>query len=143
MYIEYMEIKDKKEAEKVLDISANIQPSEKDELYIVKEENEYQAVIKIKRFRKKYREQKWLLCLEDRGITAKRERTGGFYIEWMINIFSVLLIAVFTTVSFFHSQMRASWLWLAFVAFFIFLYTTWKCFFKPSVSLKIFLIRII
>ena len=143
MYVEYMEIKDKKEAEKVFDISANIQPSEKDELYIVKEENEYQAVIKIKRFRKKYREQKWLLCLEDKGIKAKREKTGAFYIEWMINIISVLLIAVFVTVSFFHSQMRVSWLWLAFVAFFIFLYTTWKCFFKPAVSLKIFLIRII
>lgn len=143
MFIEYMAIKDKKEAESVFDASANIKPTEKDELYIVKEKDEYQAIIKIKKFRKRYNEQKWFLSLTEKGVKAKREMTKTYLIELLVTIISVLLVVGFGMLAFMKPDMMAVLLWFALVAFLIFLYTTWKRFFKPSVSLKIFLIRII
>lgn len=143
MFIEYMAIKDKKEAESIFDASANIKPTEKDELYIVKEKNEYNAIIKIKKFRKRYNEQKWFLSLTEKGVKAKREMTMTYLIELLVTIISILLVIGFGVMAFMKPDMMAVLLWFALVAFLIMLYTTWKRFFKPSVSLKIFLIRII
>lgn len=143
MFIEYMAIKDKKEAESIFDASANIKPTEKDELYIVKEKDEYQAIIKIKKFRKRYNEQKWFLSLTEKGVKAKREMTMTYLIELLVTIISILLVIGFGVMAFMKPDMMAVLLWFALVAFLIMLYTTWKRFFKPSVSLKIFLIRII
>ena len=47
-------LKDKKEAQALFDASLKMKPSEKDELYIVKENADYQAILKIKKFRKNY-----------------------------------------------------------------------------------------
>ena len=143
MFIEYMAIKDKKEAESIFGASANIKPTEKDELYIVKEKDEYQAIIKIKKFRKRYNEQKWFLSLTEKGVKAKREMTMTYLIELLVTIISILLVIGFGVMAFMKPDMMAVLLWFALVAFLIMLYTTWKRFFKPSVSLKIFLIRII
>lgn len=143
MFIEYMAIKDKKEAESIFDASANIKPTEKDELYIVKEKDEYNAIIKIKKFRKRYNEQKWFLSLTEKGVKAKREMTITYLIELLVTIISILLVIGFGVMAFMKPDMMAVLLWFALVAFLIMLYTTWKRFFKPSVSLKIFLIRII
>lgn len=143
MFIEYMAIKDKKEAESIFDASANIKPTEKDELYIVKEKDEYNAIIKIKKFRKRYNEQKWFLSLTEKGVKAKREMTMTYLIELLVTIISILLVIGFGVMAFMKPDMMAVLLWFALVAFLIMLYTTWKRFFKPSVSLKIFLIRII
>ena len=143
MFIEYMAIKDKKEAESIFDASANIKPTEKDELYIVKEKDEYQAIIKIKKFRKRFNEQKWFLSLTEKGVKVKREMTMTYLIELLVTIISILLVIGFGVMAFMKPDMMAVLLWFALVAFLIMLYTTWKRFFKPSVSLKIFLIRII
>ena len=143
MFIEYMAIKDKTEAESIFDASANIKPTEKDELYIVKEKDEYQAIIKIKKFRKRFNEQKWFLSLTEKGVKAKREMTMTYLIELLVTIISILLVIGFGVMAFMKTDMMAVLLWFALVAFLIMLYTTWKRFFKPSVSLKIFLIRII
>ena len=48
-----MTLKDKNEAQALFDASLKMKPSEKDELYIVKENADYQAILKIKKFRKK------------------------------------------------------------------------------------------
>ena len=95
MFIEYMAIKDKKEAESIFDASANIKPTEKDELYIVKEKDEYQAIIKIKKIRKRYNEQKWFLSLTEKGVKAKRKMTKTYLIELLVTIISVLLVVGF------------------------------------------------
>ena len=73
MFVEYMDIKEKKEAITFLDASAKVNPTENDKLYIVKEQEQYQAILRTKKFRKKYSEQKWFLSLRDKGIKAKRE----------------------------------------------------------------------
>ena len=143
MFVEYMTIKDKKEADALFDTSAKIKPTEKDELYIVKDKGEYQAVLKIKKLRKKYSEQKWILCLEEKGVKAKREMTTAYVFELLVTIISAILVVLFGIMAFVVSDMMAVLLWIALVFLFVLLFVSWKKLFKPSVSLKIFLIRIL
>lgn len=143
MFVEYMALKDKKEAQTFFDASANLKPAEKDELYIVKEKDEYHAVLKIKKFRKKYSEQKWILHLNDKGIKANRERTTAYILELLVTIISAILSGVLTTMAFVLQDKMAVFLWLSLVGLFVFLFVSWRKLFKPSVSLKIFLIRIL
>ena len=49
MFVEYMTLMNKKEAQALFDASAKMKPSEKEKLYIVKENSEYQAVLKMKK----------------------------------------------------------------------------------------------
>lgn len=143
MFVEYMALKDKKEAKAMFDASAKMKPSEKDELYIVKENSDYQVILKIKKLRKKYSEQKWLLCLNEKGVSAKREMTKAYIFELLVTVISAILFAVCVAMAFIKPDMMNILLWLSLVALFLFLLVTWRKLFKPSVSLKIFLIRML
>lgn len=142
MFVEYMALKDRKEAIDFFDAGTKIKPDEKDEIYLVKENNSYQAVLKIKKG-KKYREQKWFLELNEKGVKAKREMTNEYGVELIMTIASAVLCLLFLAVAFVWQQMMPVFIWLALVAFFSLLFVSWRKFFKPSVSLKIFLIRIL
>lgn len=143
MFVEYMALKDKIEAQSLLDASAKLKPTEQDEVYIVKEKDEYQVILKIKKFKKKYREQKWFLYPEEKGIKAKREMTTSYIVELLVTIISAVLCVLFTAFAFVWADKMAVLLWFALVALFILLFVLWKKLFKPSVALKIFLIRIL
>ncbi len=143
MFVEYMALKDKKEAQSLLDASAKLKPTEQDELYIVKEKEHYQAILKIKKFKKNYREQKWFLYPEEKGIKAKREMTTAYMVELLVTIISAVLCVLFTVFAFVRPDKMAVLLWLALVVLFILLFVSWRKLFKPSVALKIFLIRIL
>lgn len=142
MFVEYMALKDRKEAIDFFDAGTKIKPDEKDEIYLVKENNSYQAVLKIKKG-KKYREQKWFLELNEKGVKAKREMTNEYGVELIVTIASAVLCLLFLAVAFVWQQMMTVFIWLALVAFFSLLFVSWRKFFKPSVSLKIFLIRLL
>lgn len=141
MFVEYMAIEDKKEAEALLDASAKTEPSEKDELYIVKENLGYQAILKMKRFKKKYTLQKWFLLLSEKGVKAKREMTTAYVLELLVTVISAILFALFVAMAVIKTDRVIVFLWLALVAFLVFLYTMWKSFIRPAISLKIVLIR--
>lgn len=143
MFIEYMALKDKDEAKKMFDASVGVKLSEKDEIAITKQQSAYQAILKIKKFRKKIREQKWDITLEDRGVRAKRVKDKEYNMEILAVILSGLLCIVSIVLAFVIKDMMATWWWLGLVFLFITLFIMWKKLFRPSVSLKIFLIRLI
>lgn len=143
MFVEYMALKDKKEAQAMFDASAKMKPSDKDELYIVKNNSDYQAILKIKKFRKKYSEQKWLLSLDEKGVSAKREMTKAYFCELLVTVICAILFAILLAMAFIWPDMMVFFIWLSMVALFVFLFVTWRKMFKPSVVLKIFLIRIL
>ena len=143
MFVEYMTLKDKKEAQALFDASLKMNQSEKDELYIVKEKSDYQAILKIKKSRKKYSEQKWFLRFDENGVSAKREMTKAYFFELFITTVSAILFAVLLTMAFIKADMMVIFVWLSLVALFVFLLVSWRKLFKPSVALKIFLIRVL
>ena len=138
MFVEYMTLKDKKEAQALFDASLKMKPSEKDELYIVKENADYQAILKIKKFRKKYSEQKWFLRFDENGVTAKREMTKTYFFELLITAVSAIFFAVLLAMAFIKSDRMVIYVWLSLIALFVFLLVSWRKLFKPSVVLKIF-----
>ena len=95
MFVEYMTLINKKEAQELFDASAKMKPSEKEQLYIVKEDSKYKAVLKMKKFRKKNKEQKWILSLDEKGVYAKREMTKGYVAEMLLTILGAILFVVF------------------------------------------------
>ncbi len=143
MFVEYMAIKDKKEAQALFDASAKMKPSEKDELYIVKENSDYGAVLKLKKFNKKYSEQKWVLSLDEKGVSAKREMTKAYFFELFVTVISAILFVIFLALAFIKPDMMVIFIWLSMVALFVLLLVSWRKLFKPSVALKIFLIRVL
>lgn len=143
MFVEYMALKDKKEAQVLFDASAKMKPSDKDELYIVIDNSEYQAILKIKKFRKKYSEQKWLLSFDEKGVSAKREMTKAYFLEILVTIISAILFVILLAMAFIRPDMMFFFIWLSMVALFVFLLVSWRKMFKPSVVLKIFLIRVL
>ena len=143
MFVEYMTLKDKNEAQALFDASLKMKPSEKDELYIVKENADYQAILKIKKLRKKYSEQKWFLRFDENGVSAKREMTKAYFFELLITVVSVILFAVLLTMAFINSDRMVIYIWLSMVSLFVFLLVSWRKLFKPWVALKIFLIRVL
>ena len=50
MFVEYMTLMNKKEAQALFDASAKMKPSEKEKLYIVKESKDFDKIIKNNRF---------------------------------------------------------------------------------------------
>ena len=138
-----MTLKNKNEAQALFDASLKMKPSEKDELYIVKENADYQAILKIKKLRKKYSEQKWFLRFDENGVSAKREMTKAYFFELLITVVSVILFAVLLTMAFINSDRMVIYIWLSMVSLFVFLLVSWRKLFKPWVSLKIFLIRVL
>lgn len=143
MFIEYMALKDKKEAKEVLDAGVGVKLSEKDEISITKEQSAYQVVLKIKKFRKKFQEQKWDITLEEKGVSAKRVWSKEYCMEIVEVILCGLLCIISTVLAFVIKDMMVILLWIGLVFLFIVLFVTWKKLFRPSVSLKIFLIRLI
>ena len=143
MFIEYMALKDKDEAEKLFDASVGMQLSEKDEIRIAKAQSGYQAVLKIKKFRNKITEQKWDISLEDKGISAKRVWSKEYCMEIIAVILSGLSCMVSTILAFVIKDMMTILLWLGLVFLFCFMFISWKKLFKSSVALKIYLIRMI
>ena len=138
MFVEYMTLMNKKEAQALFDASAKMKPSEKEKLYIVKENSEYQAVLKMKK-----KEQKWMLTLDEKGVYAKREMTKGYVVEMLLTIISAVLFAVFLAMSFIKPDSMVIFVWISLVALFLGLFVSWRQLFRPSVALKIFLIRIL
>lgn len=143
MFVEYMALKDKKEAQALFDASAKMEPSEKEELYIVKGNLDYQAILKIKKYHKKYSEQKWFLTLDEKGVKAKREMNAAYLVELLITAISAILFVGFMIMAFMKPDMMVIFVWISLIALFVLLFVTWKKFFKPSVALKIFLIRVL
>lgn len=138
MFVEYMTLMNKKEAQALFDASAKMKPSEKEKLYIVKENSEYQAVLKMKK-----KEQKWMLTLDEKGVYAKREMTKRYVVEMLLTIVCAVLFAVFLTMSFIKPDSMVIFVWISLVALFLGLFVSWRQLFRPSVALKIFLIRIL
>lgn len=138
MFVEYMTLMNKKEAQALFDASAKMKPSEKEKLYIVKENSEYQAVLKMKK-----KEQKWMLTLDEKGVYAKREMTKGYVVEMLLTIVCAVLFAVFLAMSFIKPDSMVIFVWISLVALFLGLFVSWRQLFRPSVALKIFLIRIL
>jgi hypothetical protein len=138
MFVEYMTLMNKKEAQALFDASAKMKPSEKEKLYIVKENSEYQAVLKMKK-----KEQKWMLTLDEKGVYAKREMTKGYVVEMLLTIVCAVLFAVFLAMSFIKPDSMVIFVWISLVALFSGLFVSWRQLFRPSVALKIFLIRIL
>ena len=138
MFVEYMTLMNKKEAQSLFDASAKMKPSEKEKLYIAKENSGYQAVVKIKK-----KEQKWNLTLDEKGVYAKREMTKGYVAEMLLTIISVVLFTVFLTIAFVKPDSMVIFVWISLVALFTGLFVSWRQLFRPSVALKIFLIRIL
>ena len=143
MFVEYMTLKDKKEAQTLFDASAKMETSEKDKLYIIKENSKYQAILRIKKFRKKYKEQKWVLNFDEKGVYAKREKTKGYVAEMLLTIISAILFFVFLVMAFINPDRMVIYVWISLVALFTGVFVSWKQLFRPSVALKIFLIRIL
>lgn len=143
MFVEYMALKDKKEAQALFDASVKMKSTEKDELYIVKDNMDYQVILKVKKYRKKFNEQRWFLSLNEKGVTAKREMTNAYIFEVFITIVSAILFAVLLTMAFIKPDMMVFFVWISMVALFVFLFVSWRKLFKPSVALKIFLIRVL
>ena len=143
MFVEYMAVKDKKEAIAFLDAGAKVKPDEKEDLYIVKEQEQYQVVLKIKKMGKKFSEQRWFLYPCEKGIKAKREMTVKYGIEVFVTCISAILGLIFFMLAFLMPDKMAVFVWLAIVALFAFLLVSWRKLFNPSVALKIFLIRIL
>ncbi len=143
MFVEYMALKDKKEAQALFDASAKMKPTEKDELYIAKDNSDYQAILKMKKFRKKYSEQKWFLSLDEKGVTAKREMTKAYFFELLVTVISAILFVTLLALAFIKPDMMVIFIWLSMVALFVLLLVSWRKLFKPSVALKIFLIRVL
>ena len=138
MFVEYMTLMNKKEAQALFDASAKMKPSEKEKLYIVKENSEYQAVLKMKK-----KEQKWMLTLDEKGVYAKREMTKRYVVEMLLTIVCAVLFAVFLAMSFIKPDSMVIFVWISLVALFSGLFVSWRQLFRPSVALKIFLIRIL
>ena len=138
MFVEYMTLMNKKEAQALFDASAKMKPSEKEKLYIVKENSEYQAVLKMKK-----KEQKWMITLDEKGVYAKREMTKGYVVEMLLTIVCAVLFAVFLAMSFIKPDSMVIFVWISLVALFSGLFVSWRQLFRPSVALKIFLIRIL
>lgn len=143
MFVEYMALKDKKEAQALFDASVKMKSTEKDELYIVKDNMDYQVILKVKKYRKKFNEQRWFLSLNEKGVTAKREMTNAYIFEVFITTVSAILFAVLLTMAFIKPDMMVFFVWISMVALFVFLFVSWRKLFKPSVALKIFLIRVL
>lgn len=143
MFVEYMAIKDQKEAQALFDASVKMKPSEKDELYIVKENSDYGAILKLKKFHKKYSEQKWLLSLDEKGVSAKREMTKVYLFEILLTVITAILFVIFLALAFIKPGMMVIFIWLSMLALFVFLFVTWRKLFRPTVALKIFLIRVL
>lgn len=143
MFVEYMTLMNKKEAQSLFDASAKMKPSDKEQLYIVKEDSKYKAVLKMKKFRKKYKEQKWILSLDEKGVYAKREMTKGYVAEMLLTILGAILFVVFLTMAFMKPDSMVIFVWISLVALFTGLFVSWRQLFRPSVALKIFLIRVL
>ena len=148
MFVEYMAVKDKKEAEVFLDAVCNMKKSEtdeikKEELYLTKENSVYLATLKVKKSRKRYIEEKWTIVPKEKGVIACHNKNKGYIVDLISVILSAIGCVVSTTIGFMIPDLRVFLLWLGLVFLFIFMFITWKKLFKPSVALKIYLIRLL
>ena len=143
MFVEYMSSKDKGEAKMLLDAGAGMKPSKEDELYITKEQDAYYAVLKIKMPRKAYDEQKWKLCPEEKGLRAKREWSTGYAVDLLVSGILGLACLMAVIFSIIYVTDRLLLLWMGMLFLLMFMLFTWKRMMKPSVALKIYLIRLV
>ena len=95
-------------------------------------------MVKIKK-----KEQKWTLTLDEKGVYAKRETTSGYIAEMLLTILSAILFVVFLAMAFIKPDSMVIFVWISLVALFTGLFVSWRQLFRPSVALKIFLIRIL
>lgn len=148
MFVEYMAIKDKKEAEIFFDAVCNMEKpksddAKKEQLYITKENSGYVATLKVKKSRKRYTEEKWTIVPKEKGVVACHNKNKGYIVDLISVILSAIGCVVSTTIGFVVPDLRVFLLWLGLVFLFLFMFLTWKKLFKPSVALKIYLIRLL
>lgn len=141
MFVEYMAIGSKEEAEQIFDAAAKRKPAETDEIYLVKEQSEYQIVLKSKK--KKAKEQRWSVNLEDKGVRAKRVGSKEYFMEQLAVILSGVVCIVAAFLALFVRAMAVTFIWIGLVFLLLFLFITWRRFFQKSIALKIYLIRMI
>ena len=143
MFVEYMALQNKKEAQEILDLNAKNKPNESDEMYIVKENSGYVAVLKVKKSKGKSSLQRWSLSLLEKGVKAKREMTKAYFLEWFLTGISALLFGILFAMGFVKLDDKVIFLWLSMVALLVCLLISWRKLFKPFLAMKIFLIRIL
>ena len=143
MFVEYMALKDKNEATELLNSSSKLKPEDQGELYIIKDKESYQAIFKMKKIGKKYSVQKWFLYPEEKGMKAKREKSFVYSMELLATTISLVIGILFVAFAFIWPDKMAVFIWLSLVALLIFLFVSWRKLFRPWVSLKIFLIRLL
>lgn len=141
MFVEYMSIADKEEAEQIFETAIKMQSAETDEIYIVKEGVSYQVVLKPKK--KKAKEQRWSIILEDKGVSGQRVRTKEYWMDLLAVILSGALCIVAVFLACLIKSMTVTFIWIGLVLLLCFLVITWRRFFQKSVALKIYLIRMI
>ena len=141
MFVEYMSISNKDEAKQIFDVATNVQPDEKNQIYVVKEGKEYYLVLKQKKG--KTEEQKWSVCLEDKGVSAKRVRTKAYRMELLAAILSGMFCIVVSLMALWIKDMAVTFIWMGLVFLLCFLFITWLRFFQKSIAVKIYLIRMI
>ena len=84
-----------------------------------------------------------MITLDEKGVYAKREMTKRYVVEMLLTIISAVLFAVFLAMSFIKPDSMVIFVWISLVALFSGLFVSWRQLFRPSVALKIFLIRIL
>lgn len=141
MFVEYMAITGKEEAEQLFDAAAKMQSVETEEIYIVKEGVSYQVVLKPKK--KKAKEQRWSIILEDKGVRGQRVQTKEFWIEMLVVILCGVFCIVAAMLALFIKTMTVTFIWIALVLLLCFLFISWRRFFQKSVAIKIYLIRML
>ena len=139
MFVEYMALQNQKEATALLDASAKMETKDKEQIYILKENDKYQAIIK----NKKGKENRWFLYPNEKGINAKREKNKAYILALLVSLISAIVCVLFTVLAFIYQDNMAIMLWLALIALLVTMLVSWRKLFNSWIALKIFLIRIL
>lgn len=141
MFVGYSYSVDMNRAEIKLNTKAVNKNLEKDEIYLDKESDGFIAHIRMKRKKKIYDEQKWLLKCCEKGVTAKRMRSKGYLVDLLITGIVGLLALASIVFSFVIPESRLEFILVGMALILVLLFYTWKRIFTPEVALKIFLIK--
>lgn len=141
MFVGYSYSVDMNKAEIKLNTKMVNKNLEKDEIYLEKESDGFIAHIRMKRNKKIYDEQKWLLQCKEKGVVAQRLWTKGYLADLLISVIVGFLAIGSIVCSFLMADMRLELILVGMAMILVLLFYTWKKIFTPSVALKIFLIK--
>ena len=141
MFVEYSYSLDADKAVIKLNTKALNKNIEKDEIYLDKESDGFNAYIRLTRNNKVYDEQKWLLQCREKGVKGKRLWTKGYLLDLLIVGIVALALLVCIVFAFVMPQIGLEMLLCIMAMVLILLFYIWKRIFTPIVALKIFLIE--